>query len=273
MGVSGRVVRLVLISSCALTIGAGADAADLSPKTVAAFDRYVQVAERRIGQEVRQPQSFLWADTLGPRKADVLARLQRGEVIVERMRADGSTDVPDGLLHHWVGTVFVAGRHVGDAVALMQDYNRHSVIFQPNVVQSRTIERRGDTFKFFLRFYMKKVIGVTLNSEHEAQFTTAAPERVYSYIRSTRVAEVVDAGTPSEHEERPGQGHGFMWRLNTYWRFLERDGGTYIQCESITLSRDMPFGLGWLIKPFVTEVPRESLMFTLGRVRAALVAP
>jgi hypothetical protein len=61
-----------------------------------------------------------------------------------------------------------------------------------------------------------------------------------------------------------------MWRLNTYWRFLERDGGTYVQCESITLSRDLPWGLGWIIKPFITEVPKDSLSFTLGKIRAAL---
>ena len=56
----------------------------------------------------------------------------------------------------------------------------------------------------FLRFYMKKVVSVTLNTEHEARFTTPATDRAYSVIRSTRVAEVDDAGTPSEREERPG---------------------------------------------------------------------
>lgn len=254
----------------ALLMSAPADGAELSAKTVAAFDKYVQTAERRIAHEVTQPHAFLWPDTLGARQADVLARLRRGEIIVERPHLDGSTEVPDGLLHHWIGVVFVPGAHVRDAVALMQDYDRHARVFQPNVVQSRTIERRGDTFKVFLRFYVKKVIAVTINSEHEARFTNAGPDRSYSAIHSTRVAEVADAGTPAEHEEQPGQGHGFMWRLNTYWRFLERDGGTYIQCESITLSRDMPFGLGWLIKPFVTEVPKDSLTFTLTKARAAL---
>ena len=68
-----------------------------------------------------------------------------------------------------------------------------------------------------------------------------------------------------------GQENGFMWRLNTYWRFLERDGGTYIQCESLTLSRDVPFALSWIIKPFVTQVPKESLSFTLERAKAELL--
>jgi hypothetical protein len=258
---------------CLVALVAPLEAADLSPKTLAAFDAYVRIAERRMAQEVQRPTGFLWPDALGSsRRQDVLARLQRGEVVVDRLRLDGSTDVPDGLLHHWIGEAFVPGAHVKEAVALMQDYDRHSSLFQPNVVQSKVLERRGDTFRIFLRFYMKKVIAVTLNTEHEAQFTTLGPDRAYSSIHSTRVAEVIDAGTPNEREEQPGQGHGFMWRLNTYWRFLERDGGTYVQCESITLSRDVPFGLGWLIKPFVTEVPKESLTFTLDRVRRSLVS-
>ncbi|HEY7057846.1 MAG TPA: hypothetical protein VH458_15025 [Vicinamibacterales bacterium] len=257
---------------CILLPAVSSAATDLSPKTAAAFDKYVAVAEQRMSREVAQGQAFLWTDGLpAARKADSLQRLKNGEIIVERLHLDGSQDVPDGLLHHWIGTVFVPGANLRETVALMQDYDRHSSLFGPNVAQSKLLERHGETFKVFLRFYMKKVIGVTLNTEHVAQFTAVGADREYSSIHSTRVAEVDDAGTPSEHEERPGTGHGFMWRLNTYWRYLERDGGTYIQCESITLSRDVPFGLGWLIKPFVTEVPRDSLNFMLGRVRGALV--
>ena len=78
------------------------------------------------------------------------------------------------------------------------------------------------------------------------------------------------ANEPGEREKPVGRDGGYLWRLNTYWRFLERDGGTYIQCESVTLTRDVPFGFGWLIGPFVNSIPRESLTFTMERTRAAL---
>jgi hypothetical protein len=264
--------RALTLLSFVLLFADASRAAELSPKTVAIFDRYVGVAERRIGREVGQPSTFLRADTLTPAsKTETLKRLRGGEIIVERLRLDGSQDVPAALLHHWIGIVFIPGARVRDAVALMQDYDHHSSVFAPNVVQSKLLQRRDASFKVFLRFYMKKMIAVTLNTEHEAQFTIVGADRAYSSIHSTRIAEVEDAGMPSEHEQPPGTGHGFMWRLNTYWRFLERDGGTYVQCESITLSRDVPFGLGWLIKPFVTEVPRDSLSFMLERVRHSLV--
>lgn len=120
------------------------------------------------------------------------------------------------------------------------------------------------------RFVTKKVITVTVNSEHEARFSRVGPDRAESRIRSTRIAQVEDAGTPAEREMPVGRDGGYLWRLNTYWRFLERDGGTSVQCESISLTRGIPMGFGWLIGPFVTSIPRESLEFTLATTRKAL---
>jgi hypothetical protein len=248
--------------------------ADLSPETTAAFDRYAALTEARMERELTRPESFLWLDALDERRrADAIAKVRRGEVVIERLQTrdrSSSIDVPDGMVHHWVGVAFVPGATVDAAVKLLQDYDRHPKVYAPNVAAAKTIESDGARFRVFIRFFMKKVISVTMNTEHEAIFTRAAPERAHSRIRSTRIAEVVEAGTPREREEPPGKGHGFMWRLNTYWRFLERDGGTYIQCESLTLSRDIPFGLGWVIGPFVTSVPKDSLTFTLERTRMAL---
>ena len=117
---------------------------------------------------------------------------------------------------------------------------------------------------------MKKGISVVVNSEHEARFTNPGPDRVRSRIYSTRIAEVEDPDTPDESEKPVGHDGGYLWRLNSYWSFLERDGGTYVQCESISLTRGIPTGLGWLIGPFVTSIPRESLEFTLQTTRTTL---
>ena len=37
----------------------------------------------------------------------------------------------------------------------------------------------------------------------------------------------------------------------------------FVECLSVSLSRRIPFGLGWLVKPFVSSMPRESLEGTL----------
>jgi len=250
-------------------------AVTLRPDAAAAFDRYVKLTEQRIDREVSANGRFLWIDGLTPpKRVEMEQGLQRGGIVIERLATrDGShsIDAPGALIHHWVGLVFVPNVRLGDAVALMQDYDRHAQIFAPNIAASRTLEHTDTHFRVALRFHVKKVIDVTMDSENEADFFRPAPDRAYSRIRSTKVTEIADAGTPAEQPKAPGQENGFMWRLNTYWRFLERDGGTYIQCESLTLSRDVPFALAWIIRPFVTQVPKDSLTFTLERARRALM--
>jgi hypothetical protein len=182
-----------------------------------------------------------------------------------------SIDAPDALIHHWLAVVFVPGVSVKSAVALMEDYDHHARVFGPNIASSKVLERKDEHFRVALRFYVKKVIGVTLDTENQAEFFRPAADRAYSRIRSTKVTEITNAGTPQQSEKAPGQENGFMYRLNTYWRFLERDGGTYIQCESLTLSRDVPFALSWIVKPFVSQVPKESLAFTMERAKAELL--
>ena len=156
-------------------------------------------------------------------------------------------------------------------MALLQDYDHHAEIYQPRVVRSKLLSRSGDVFQVFLRFSMKKVITVVVNTDNEARFTRSGPDRAQSRIYSTRVAEVDDPDTPQEREEPVGHDGGYLWRLYTYWRFLERDGGMYLQCEAITLTRGIPMGFGWMIGPFVTSIPRESLVFTLEKTEETLM--
>lgn len=248
-----------------------AAAADLQPRTVAAFDRYVRAAEAEM-----RPEPFLRIDGLPDtdRRAR-LAELNRGEVYIERLSARdaGKTiDVPGGMIHHWLGAVFVPGVHLGQALDLLQDYDHHADIYRPAIARSKLVSRTGDVFRVDLRFYMKKGITVVVDTENEARFTRIAPDRAQSRIYSLRVAEVEDAGTPQEHQLPPGHDGGYLWRLYTYWRFLERDGGTYVQCEAISLTRGIPPLLSWLIGPFVTSIPKESLAFTLDTTRKALAS-
>jgi hypothetical protein len=174
------------------------------------------------------------------------------------------------MIHHWIGTAFVPSGTVDDAVALLQDYNAHQRIYAPTVAGSKLLSRDGDRFTLFLRFVMKKVITVVVNSEHEARFSRPRADRAEGLIHSTRIAEVEDAGKPTEREKPVGNDGGYLWRLNTYWRLLARDGGVYIQCESVSLTRGIPTGFGWLVGPFVTSIPRETLTFTLETTRQQL---
>jgi hypothetical protein len=248
--------------------------AELKPATVAAFDRYVRQTETRMEGELSNERRFLFIDSLDDNSRRLkLAELRMGGLVIDTVETrDGEKeiDIPDGLVHHWVGLVFIPGVTVNRAVELLQSYDKHAEIFKPAVARSAILDRAGDTFRVYLRFYMKKVIAVTLNTEHEARFDRPSPTRAYSRIVSTRIAEVEEPDTAAERERSVGKDGGFLWRLNSYWRFLERDGGVYVQCESISLTRGIPAGFGWLVGPFVTSIPRESLTFTLETTRKTL---
>ena len=251
--------------------------ADLRPKTVEAFDRYVQLTEARINREVSQTEKFLYLDELPPpRRSEVLAALKRGEIFMERLQtldASGHTmEAPEAIIHHWLGAVFVPGANLPQTIALVQDYDHHQDIYKPEVVGSRLIGHTGNDFQIYYRLRKKKVITVTLNTYHDVHYFPVDSTHWYSRSYSTRIAEVANADTPNEREKPIGHDEGFLWRINSYWKFEEKDGGVYVECESISLTRDIPTGLGWLITPFVTSIPRESLEMTMGSTRAALAA-
>ena len=245
---------------------------ELEKKSIPAFDRYVLETERGMDDRAKP---FLWVDRIADakKKTKALESLRKGELIIESLetKANGKgIDIPDALVHHWIGVVFVPGKTVTQAVALLQDYDRHQDIYKPNVARSRTVSRDGERFKVFLRFFMDKGLTVVVNSDHEAVFSHEAADRASSRIRSTRIAEVEDPDTPSQRERPVGHDHGFLWRLNSYWRFLERDGGVYVQCESITLTRDIPFGFGLVVGSYTDRIPKETLTFTLEATRKEL---
>ena len=180
--------------------------------------------------------------------------------------------MPDGLIHHWLGLVYIPGASLASTIALLQAYDQQHRFYAPEVERSRLLRRDGNDFHVFLRLRRKKVISVVLNTEYDVHYALLGSARAYASSYSTRIAEVENAGKVNETEKPPGNDSGLLWRLNSYWRLEQRDGGMYVQLEVVSLTRDIPTGLGWLVRPFVTSVPQESLQFTLSRTRASLLA-
>jgi len=250
---------------------------DLKPPTVEAFERYVKATEARIDKELSRPETFLYVDGLPEaRRAEARAILQRGEIYMERLKTlDASgreMKAPDALIHHWVGAVFIRGSSLQETLELVQDYDRHQDIYKPEVVRSKLVQRQGNDFKIYYRLRKKKVLTMTYNTDHDVHYFPVDATHYHSRSYTTRIAEVEDADTPQEREKPVGFDRGFLWRLYSYWRFEERDGGMYVECESVSVTRDIPLVVSWLVKPFVTDIPKESLQMTMGSTRSALLA-
>jgi hypothetical protein len=253
-----------------------ARARELKPATLAAFERYVKLTEGRINPEVSGASPMLWIDRQPPADREaILQRLRRGDIVVSKLETrDGtrSIAISDGLVHHWIGTVFMPGVTIDRVIRFVQDYPAYPNVFAPTIQRARVIGREGDRFEVAMRTYAHKVITVIIDQDFDVEYRTVAPKAVFSKSVARNIMEVDEAGTPTERRTPSERGRGFLWRLNNYCTFVERPEGTYEQCESVSLTRDVPFGLGWVVRPFVTGIPRETLEFTLGKVRSGVTA-
>ena len=115
----------------------------------------------------------------------------------------------------------------------------------------------------WMRVRQKHVITVVMDTTYDITFGQLDVHHGYSRSESTSIAEIEAAGTTAERALSASEDHGFLWRLNTYWSYAERDGGLYLQIEAISLIRSIPRGVGWAVEPYVKSIPRESLEFTL----------
>lgn len=248
----------------------------ISPRlaTISAFDRDVALTESLNAEELKRGANLLWIDSLAaPERATAYASLKRGEVQIHQVNTLDRGELiacPGGIIHHWVGVIFIPSATLNQVLSVLEDYDHQSIYYAPDVERSRILSRDGDHFRVFLRFRRHKVITVVLDTEHDIQYFHDSPGLAHSRSSAYRISEVENAGKNDEREKPPGEDDGFLWRMETWWRLEQRDGGVYVQSEVLSLTRDIPAGLGWLIGPFVTSIPRETLAFTLRATRDAV---
>jgi hypothetical protein len=270
-----KFIHLILVAAIAgaiPTISVSVGATD-SPHAAAykAFERYIQLTEERVSRDLAPGGAFLNVDTLNAAEcAAAYGKLRAGEVRIESLSTQdhGQTIAcPACMIQHWGGIVFIPGATLKQTLDLMQDYDHQAEIFAPDVMRAKILSHNGDDFTVFMRFHRAMVVTVVLDTEHRVHYQHIDATHAASRAFSTRVQEVEHAGAASERDLSEGKDNGYLWRINNYWRFLQRDGGTYVQCESVSLSRDIPTGFAWLVAPFVESVPRDSLRFTLEAAR------
>ncbi len=238
-----------------------------SPAAISAYNSYVRAVESRLAIQHRSRTDFLVVSAASPQSR---RQLRHGGLIIEQLTPADGLALPDALLHRWRGTAFVPGATAADFTRLMQNYAAYPSVFAPQVTRADVIFHHDNQFRIRMRVRQHHVITVVLDATYDVTFGQLDPLHTYSISRSTQVAEIDSPGTPSEHALTPSQEHGFLWRQNTYWTCEQRDGGLYIQVESISLTRAIPYGLGWAVGPFAESVPRDSLEFTLRAVSRAL---
>src|SRR6266478_246715 len=269
-----RKVMLAGFLAFAYVLPESAGGAELKQETTEAFNQYVRVTEDRMAEELRDARTFLWVDGFQePQRDKLYTQLRHGEIVIERLETlekEKRLRVPNGLIHHWVPVSFVPGVTLKQVLALLQDYDHHEAIYKPDVLRSRLLNADGNCFKIYLRLHQKAILTAVFNAEFDVSYFPLDENRTHSRSYSTRIAELENPDRSNEREKPIGKDRGFLWRLNSYWRFQEKDGGVYLQLESLALSRSVPALLAWVVNPLLKSIPREYLSRLLISTRAAL---
>jgi hypothetical protein len=258
----------VLVVAMVATAGDESLVARLKPETVAAWNSYVAAVEGRRGNERKDATRFLVADFQPGAAADRKAVLA-GEIVARRMEGERTgashVNVPSGRVHHWRGAIFIPGPTVPDLISRIEHSDPPAI--QDDVIRSSVLSRQPGGVHVFLRLQRTKVVTAVYNSEHDARFELVSPTRAASTSVSTKIAEVRNPGTSSETELPQGDDRGFLWRLNGYWRYEAAPGGVIAECESVSLSRDVPFLVDYIVGGMIEGTARESMERTLSALR------
>ena len=243
-------------------------AKELKQETVAGWENYVQAACTSIETDAQAPQ-FLQVFGM----PEQLREVQAGEISVWRSNQNRSIHVSHGLIHDWVGAVFIPGVTLADVIAVARDYERYPEVYKPAVIQANRImsQEYDDRFSMLL---VQKVLFVTaaLQGEYQTQYVRVSANRWYSISRSTRLQEIEKYGQADMTVLPPDSGPGYVWRLFSVTKFQERDGGVYVEVEALGLSRNVPAMVKWLVDPVIEHLPRNSMRATLQATREAVIA-
>jgi hypothetical protein len=254
-----------LLASLLLSILSAHASPTLTPEAARAFDRYTESAEASMNHDL-DAGHFLDIDRIAGEKI----KLRGGEVRIDPCAPPQDIEVLGGMVQDWRGVMFIPHATIQQVKAVLQDYDNYKQFYKPEVIESKQLAHQGDEYDIFLRLRKRQVLTVVLNTEYHVRYRVPDARRMYVTSHSTRIAEVQDPDRSLTEEEPVGRDSGFLWRLNSYWRFEEADGGVYAECRAISLSRDLPLGLGWMIKGFVTKFPKESMQNTLRGTKAAI---
>lgn len=269
-----RLFRIALITILvAYSAAIPAHSAELKKETAAAFDRYIGASEKRMKSELDRG-TLLFIDAWPmTRRTDAYTKLRNGQLLIQQANTEEEghpIDVPHGLIHDWVGALFIPNAKLSQVLAVVQDYDNHHDIYAPEVRQSKLLSRGDDHFQVFLQLYKKSLVTVVMNATFDVTYEHPKPNLTISRSYSTKLAEVENVGQKDERELPVDDGHGYLWRLDSYWRFEEKDGGVYVQLESIGLSRSVPAIFAWLVNPLLRSIPRATLTNLLNATRFAV---
>lgn len=261
--------RIRFISFCVLAcLGASATlqaqlVVKLSPQTVTAFDHYADTVESSLKLRWQGKKNFFYIEDDAQTKTVVLG----GELYIKQM-TNAPVEIPNGLIHDWLGAIYIPNTSLDRVLNILQDFDKHKKIY-PEVADSRTIRRSRNEVVGYWRLQKKGLVPIILNVEQNARYQQVSPGKWTCKAYARKITEV-DTGLFKSGRTFPlGEGHGYLWRLYSYWSLEAFHNGVLAECRTLSLSRDIPPGLSWAVGPYVQKMPQDSITSTLKHTREA----
>jgi len=242
-------------------------AAELDQQTVAAWEKYVASASLHMQDRLNGKSRFLWVDE----DPMTRRRVNSGEIVITPVGSTHPLSVPRGLIHHWVGAVFIPGARIKDLDNVVGDYSKYSEMYRPSLIKAELIDSTADEQKLSI-LWVQRVLLVTaaFYTEMDSRFCALNSRQGYMTFTTTRVEQIENYGEKDERRLAQNEGSGYLWRLVSFARFEEREGGLYLELEVIGLSKDLPGSLRFLFKPVIEHIPRQALTVKLEQTRQAI---
>jgi hypothetical protein len=249
--------------ACAVA-GSGAE---LQKDTLQAWNQYVRASDLQVQEHADGKMPFLWID----QSPDHAAHLRRGEVIVAPLVGHGNQNVPNGLVHHWVGAVFIPHATIASLINVVNNFERYKEIYRPLVVESATTACTDYEQEYSMVWrHRVLMVDAAARGEYKTKLYSVDPRRAYAVTEVSRIQEIQGFGGREQVLLAPDTGSGFIWRIRSVSRYEERDGGVYLEIEAFALTRDIPPSMRWLVSPIVNHLSINSLKMTLRQTRDAV---
>ena len=135
-------IRAALAILFLLLAPAVSNATELMQETLTAWAAYMRGANLHLEERLNKNSPFLWIDEAPDRSR----RVRQVGFLISLMGETNPEIVPNGLIHHWIGAMFVAKATIGDGLSVARDYDRYKEFYGPTVINSKLIARNGANY-------------------------------------------------------------------------------------------------------------------------------
>ena len=249
-------LRLTLACGLAVILAAApVAAADLQPRSAQAFDKYA-------GEMTADFVSRATKNATTARRCD-------GVITARAANGDGILNVPDALIHHWLGLAFVRGATLKDVEQVARDYSSYPKTYKA-VVSSKVLSQQGDTYRVQIRLKEDAGLTAVLDVRSAVEYRTQRSGSITAISKSEEIRQVENFGKRNESQLPVGKDSGYLWRAHTLTHFVAEEGGVFIVMETLGLSRQFPPLTGWIIEPIARRIGRKSVEGSLDEFLTAI---